>query len=46
MLPLADEPDGPVTGLLGMTIYTWVPEDALPKRQPAAVITVPSDAIA
>jgi len=46
MLPLADEPDGPVTGLLGMTIYTWVPEDALPERQPAAVLTVPSNAIA
>ena len=46
MLPLADEPGGPVTGLIGMTVYTWVPEDALPERQPAEVLTVPADTIA
>ncbi|RVU38711.1 PAS domain-containing protein [Hwanghaeella grinnelliae] len=45
VLPLADEPDGPVTGLAGVTIFSWVPEGALPERKPAEVLTVPIDTI-
>jgi len=45
MLPLADEDGGPITGLVGMTVYTWVWADRLPVQKPAEVLTIPAGTI-
>lgn len=46
MLPLAEEAGGPITGLLGMTMYRWISVDGPPERKPADVLTVPAATIA
>lgn len=45
LLPLADDPDGPVTGLVGMTVYRLVATDEIRAAQPPSVLTVPATQI-
>lgn len=45
MLPLSDTPEGPVTGLFGMTVYSWVQPEAIDQTVPPEVLTVPADEI-
>lgn len=45
MLPLADTDGGPITGLVGITVYTLVRADMSPVKKPAEVLTVPSGTI-
>jgi hypothetical protein len=41
LLPLADEPRGPVTGVLGMTVTQWVTGDAPKELRQAHVKAIP-----
>ncbi|WP_425404190.1 PAS domain-containing protein [Hwanghaeella sp.] len=41
MLPLADEDGGPVTGLFGMTVFTWLSGAEVSERKTVEVETIP-----
>ena len=45
LLPLADESDGPVTGLIGMTICEWVAGDVPAELQQSPIQAIPVSSI-
>ena len=45
LLPLADEPGGPVTGTFGMTVCEWVPSGEAQAMTQARLISLPVDSI-
>jgi hypothetical protein len=45
LLPLADTPDGPVTGLLGSTVFKWVAGDLPQEIELSRIEYVPVDRI-